>query len=430
MIENFIQKGYLKRYTVFILGIFCIAFGISLIIKATLGTSPISNLPYVLHVLFKQSIGLYTLYFNISFILFQVVLLGKKTSPSIFLQLPVAAIFSYFIDLSLHMLEFLNPEIYMEKSLYLLLGCFILAFGVYLEIIADIIMLPGDAFVKVFSDRFNMDFGYVKVGFDATLAISSIILGYIYTYTIIGVREGTIVAALSVGLIVKFLKHKLTFVQEYVQHEAIVDRIKSLNTTHTVVTISREYGSRGNDVGKRLAKELSVPFYDSDIIKLISKDDRFSEKFVKENEQSIPQKSPLDSLLSMDIKNETPEDKLFQAETKVIMELASKGSCVIMGRCADYILRDFTNCINVFVYANESFKIQTVSKRENLNETDAKHLIDDIDTKRSHHYNYYTKKIWGLARNYDIAISTSFAGLDETVQIIGKYVKNQMPSNA
>lgn len=427
MVKKLIGNGYFKRYFLFTLGIFFMSFGVSLIIKADLGTSPISNLPYVLSILFEPGIGMFMLYFNIGLILIQILLLGKKTPKSILLQLPVAVLFSYFIELTMQMLSSLQPEFYMQKATFLFIGCFVMALGIYLEVIADVIMLSGEAFVKTISDKFKLDFGYVKVGFDATLAISSGIVGYVYAQKIIGVREGTIIAALVVGLMVKFLKHRLSFVEEYVQRESIMAQNLLLDRTNTIVTISREYGSGGRDIGKRLARELNISFFDSDIIKLISKDYQFSEEYVKENEQSISSNNfSFDSLLSLDANIQTPEDKLFQAEAKAIRQLASKESCVIIGRCADFILKDFSNCINVFIYADETFKIKQVSKREHLSKSDAKMRIEDINNKRATHYNYYTRKIWGLAQNYDIAISSSFVGVDETIAIISKYVKGKM----
>lgn len=136
--------------------------------------------------------------------LLQLLLLGKKFKPADLLQIPVSVILGYFIDLSMFLLSWVQPEQYFFNGLYLLIGCVILGFGVFLEIIANVVMLPGEAFVRAVTIRFGTDFGITKICFDSSMAVLAVLISLPLFHTINGVREGTVLAALLVGLIAKF----------------------------------------------------------------------------------------------------------------------------------------------------------------------------------------------------------------------------------
>ena len=133
----------LKRYIIFIIGLYINSFGVSLITKATLGTSPISSIPYVLSLNFPFSLGQFTIFFSLFLIVLQLIILGKNFKMEHVLQIPVSIAFGYFIDFSMFLLSDLAPEAYAWKMICLLLGCLILGFGVYTEVLADVVMLPG-----------------------------------------------------------------------------------------------------------------------------------------------------------------------------------------------------------------------------------------------------------------------------------------------
>lgn len=136
--------------------------------------------------------------------LLQLLLLGKKFKPADLLQIPVSVILGYFIDLSMFLLSWVQPEQYFFNVLYLLIGCVILGFGVFLEIIANVVMLPGEAFVRAVTIRFGTDFGITKICFDSSIAVLAVLISLPLFHTSNGVREGTVLAALLVGLIAKF----------------------------------------------------------------------------------------------------------------------------------------------------------------------------------------------------------------------------------
>ena len=138
----------LKRYLLFLVGLFINALGVSLITKASLGTSPISSIPYVLSLNFKFTLGNFTIFFSIFLILLQILILRKNFKLENILQIPVSIAFGYFIDLTMYLFFWVDPKNYLVKVIALLVGCAILGFGVYLEVLADVVMLPGESFVR------------------------------------------------------------------------------------------------------------------------------------------------------------------------------------------------------------------------------------------------------------------------------------------
>ncbi len=206
-------KNWLKRYAVFIVGILINSFGISFITKAALGTSPISSVPYVLSLEFPLTLGVFTFIMNMGFILLQILLLRRKFPKIQLLQILVNLLFSWFIDVSMTILQFLNPVHYFVRLVCLLVGCFILAFGISVEVAPNVLMVPGEGLVKAISQVLHREFGSVKVCFDVTLMATSLILSLIFFHGLNGIREGTVISAVLVGLIVKWFNRHLGFLR-------------------------------------------------------------------------------------------------------------------------------------------------------------------------------------------------------------------------
>lgn len=200
-----------KRYLVFLIGLFINALGVSFITKAALGTSPISSIPYTLSLGFSPTLGQFTIVFSLLLIVLQLLILRRRFQKIQLLQIPVSILFGYFIDLTMVMLFFVEPQQYLSKMLSLLTGCIILGFGVYTEVLANVVMLPGEAFVKSVCTAFHTDFGITKVCFDAGMTICAGLISLLLFSTVNGVREGTVIAALIVGLIARFFGKKLSF---------------------------------------------------------------------------------------------------------------------------------------------------------------------------------------------------------------------------
>lgn len=183
---------------------------------------------------------------------------------------------------------------------------------------------------------------------------------------------------------------------------------KSILKNKVVITISREYGSGGHFVGVLLAKKLNIPFYDKEIINLTAREHGYSPKYIEENEE---QSKKIGIYYSND-------DKLFASESKIITNLAKKESCIIIGRCADYILRNNPNTIKVFLYSDMESKINRTIKYYGLNKSNAKKEINKINKQRAKHYEHFTNGNWNSLDNYDISINVDNFGVEETAEII------------
>ncbi|MCR3759676.1 YitT family protein [Clostridium felsineum] len=206
------KKELLKRYIFFLIGLFVNALGVSFITKAQLGTSPISSVPYTLSMGFPLTMGTFTFILNMFLIVGQIIFLKKDFKKIQLMQIPISLLFGYFIDFTMSLLSILNPTTYFLKVVFLLIGCCILALGVSIEVIANVVMLSGEAFVSAISTKLKKEFGPTKVCFDVTLVVLSIIISIIMFRRVAGVREGTVIAALIVGMIAKFLTKILGFI--------------------------------------------------------------------------------------------------------------------------------------------------------------------------------------------------------------------------
>ncbi|HJC46782.1 MAG TPA: YitT family protein [Candidatus Lachnoclostridium pullistercoris] len=202
-----------KRYLIFLIGLFINSMGVSLITKASLGTSPISSIPYVLSLNFPMTLGEFTVLFSVLLIAAQLLILRKNFRLEHWLQLPISAAFGFFIDLTMVMFSAVSPQSYGENMVYLLIGCVILGFGVYTEVLADVAMLPGESFVRAVSSTWKTDFGTTKVAFDVSMTVIAGVLALVFSRRLEGVREGTIIAALLVGFLARMFGKKLEFLK-------------------------------------------------------------------------------------------------------------------------------------------------------------------------------------------------------------------------
>ena len=180
-----------------------------------------------------------------------------------------------------------------------------------------------------------------------------------------------------------------------------------------VITISREYGSGGHYVGELLAKRMGINFYDKNLINLISKKSGLSKEYVEENSQKLASFKYIDN----------NDDRIFIAEEKVIKDLAKKESCVIVGRCADYILKDNKDTIKVFLYSSSQDKVKRAVKYYNLEEDKALKEINKINSERAKHYKYYTNRDWYDFANYDIALNVDYLGVEKTAELLEQVIR-------
>ena len=407
----------LKRYLIFLVGLFVNSLGVSLITKANLGTSPISSIPYVLSLNFPFTLGNFTIFFSIFLIALQLIILRKNFKLEHILQIPVSIIFGYFIDLTMILFSWVNPEAYIMKIVYLLMGCLILGVGVYMEVLADVVMLPGESFVRAIVLTWKTNFGTTKICFDVSMSVIAAVLSFVFAGRLAGVREGTVIAALLVGFIARLIGKKLVFLKDMIFPESVSAENENEAKEQTagtygknVIAIGRQFGSGGHDIGKILAEKLGYDFYDAEIIQMTAGTTGYTPEFVKKNEEIMTNSLLYDLVnqmyLNTDRQDEAPKDKIFEAECQVVRNLAKKGNCVIVGRCADYVLRNSGNCLKVFFSAPLMSRIRRVAQRQNISEGEAKATVQKNEKLRADNYRYYTRRMWGAAGNFDLSLNT------------------------
>ncbi len=191
-----------------------------------------------------------------------------------------------------------------------------------------------------------------------------------------------------------------------------------------IITISREFGSGGRFIGEEVAKKLGIAYYDKNIISQIAEKSGLSPEYIQENAELSPKKGLFAyAFAGRDITGRSVEDMVYQAQRKVILDLARKEPCVIIGRNADYILKDRDDILNVFIHGDMPEKIQRISQLYHVTEQEAVKMMADTDKRRMTNYNFYTDQKWGKASNYTLCLNSSQIGYDRCEAIIIECVK-------
>jgi len=186
-----------------------------------------------------------------------------------------------------------------------------------------------------------------------------------------------------------------------------------------IITIAREYGSGGRIIGRQLAQELNIPFYDKELIALAAQESGFAEDFVAKIEQK--KTNIFYYNLYMTSQELPAAEQVFLAQSQVIRKIAEKESCVIVGRCADYILREFDNCLRVFIHAPLEWRIKCVQEKYHETVANYRDYLQKQDKNRAGYYNYFTQNKWGKAQNYQISLDSSI-GIPAAVRVLKEMV--------
>ena len=191
-----------------------------------------------------------------------------------------------------------------------------------------------------------------------------------------------------------------------------------------IITISREFGSGGRFIGEEVAKKLGIVYYDKNIINEIAEKSGLSPEYIQENAELSPKRGLFAyAFAGRDITGKSVEDMVYEVQRKVILDLAEKESCVIIGRNADYILKDRDDVLNVFIHGNMPEKIQRIIRLYNVEEKEAVKMMADTDKRRMTNYNFYTDQRWGKADNYTLCLNSSELGYDRCGKIIMECIK-------
>ena len=191
-----------------------------------------------------------------------------------------------------------------------------------------------------------------------------------------------------------------------------------------IITISREFGSGGRFIGEEVAKKLGIAYFDKNIISQIAEKSGLSPEYIQENAELAPQKGLFAyAFAGRDITGRSVEDMVYEAQRKVILDLSEKEPCVLIGRNADYILKDRDDVLNVFIHGDMQEKIQRISQLYHVTEQEAVKMMADTDKRRMTNYNFYTDQKWGKASNYTLCLNSSRLGYDRCEALITECVK-------
>lgn len=191
-----------------------------------------------------------------------------------------------------------------------------------------------------------------------------------------------------------------------------------------IITISREFGSGGRFIGRQVAEKLGIAYYDKDIIAQIAEQSGFSPEYIQKNAELSPKKGLFAyAFAGRDVTGKSIEDMVYEAQRKVILDIADKESCVIIGRNADYILKARDDVLNVFIHGNKPEKTKRICELYNVTKAEAAKMMADIDKRRMTNYRFYTEQKWGMAGNYTLSLNSSELGYDMCEKIIMECTK-------
>lgn len=396
---------HILRCFVLIVALFIMSLGIALSAKANLGVSPISCTPYVLSLALPLTMGTVTILMHLSFVAVQAALLKRQFRPAHLLQIPVVFIFGALTDFSMWLMAPLEPSGYLWSVILCLFSCAVIGFGVFLQVKADAVLLAAEGM--------------------------SLACSFMFLPGLAGIREGTVVAAVLVGMIVRFFNRHVFWPDRLLERLArpgAAGEVLPLAQTAAyapdaplVISIDREYGSGGHAIGKMIAERLGLQFYDSELVYLTASQSGLTPDYIRKHEQQLSSRF-LHELYAQNYaytaEELPPEDATFLAQSKVIRDITARQACVIVGRCANFILKGRPNLFSVFLHADRATRMQRVTENYGVKPGGAAKAMDLMDSRRRTHCLHYTGQELGNARLYDLCVNTSDYGLERTVELI------------
>lgn len=198
-----------------------------------------------------------------------------------------------------------------------------------------------------------------------------------------------------------------------------------------IVTISRQYGSGGREIGEKLAKAFRIPFYDNELITRAARESGFAESVFERAEDKATNSLLYSIAMGMNaygnsefgFANLSLDDRIYLAQSDMIKKIATEGPCVIVGRCADYVLKDNPNVVHIFVWADMASRVKRATTLYNMPEAKAEENIARIDKRRANYYNYHANEKWGRAENYHLSIKSDYQGIDHAVDCIKLFIE-------
>ena len=202
-----------------------------------------------------------------------------------------------------------------------------------------------------------------------------------------------------------------------------------MENKHIIINVGRQLGSGGHDIARMLALDFNAKYYDKEILNLAAKESGFSPKIFEQNDEK---KGFIRGLFSMATPHVSSsydsgfsQENLFKFQSDAIRKAAQEGSCVFVGRCADYVLRDFENVVNIFITASMHDRVEQILNKQKVTPQEAKRIIQQAEGQRASYYNYYPGKKWGHAESYDLCVNTSILGMVETEKMIAEFIRKR-----
>ncbi len=431
-----------KRLLVYCCGLFCIAAGIAVSAKSGLGVSPVGSPANVLYQIGLDR-GLPQSFFNLGnwtiitycvYILLQVLLLGRKFKPVQLLQLAVSLLFGKLVNLTTAMLSGLPaPTGYPMQLLYIAINIPLVALGVMLYLSPDLLPTPGEGMAMAIAEKTGRSVASGKTIFDCSAVVISAVLSLVWFRGLVGVREGTVLCALFTGFVMRqFQKLFQKPLLRFVERESRVNRaleelaggykLDAAGKPKIIITIGREFGAGGLEIGQALAKKLGITFYDRQLNELAARQSGLPLEKVEELEEHLTREVIYDfkaAAYDMTGSGLSPEERLFVAQTAMIRKIAAGDeSCVIMGRCADYTLYQEPNCFRIFIHAIPPARIDRIMNQFGLSEDEARRQMVNTDAARANHYKHFTGREYGKQEYYHLAVDSGMLGTDASVELI------------
>ena len=442
-----------KRYSFFFLGILTNAVGVSLITRSNLGVGPTTCIPYIIsripaieNCVVPLSYGTMNFLFNFILLLIQLIILRKNFNKLQWLQLPVALLFSVFLDVAMKLTAKIPLDMYVYALLWTLLGCVLRAFGVSCQVLADVVMLPTEAFIKAVSDASKKEFSICKLLMDVAMTAVGVGISFAFMHKLIGIREGTLISVLIVGPISHYFTKKMGFTTHYFENEGefvYETKLQVKEGKRFVMTLTSEAGCDGNSIAQVLAKKLNIPVYDHELIEMMAKEGNFDLDFVKNHEEKLymnPAHAFIFEHYTFANKRIDSYSSLYDVQRRVIQNLAETQDCIIVGHCANHILRSNPDVVSVFVYSSkhpeekkhllpEFFNFNNIRKSlERVQQNDERTSYDDV--LYGEYYKHFTGSDWKNIDDYSFAFDSSLFGTEGTVDLIEEVVKKTYIENS
>ena len=432
---------WIKRFCIYLAGLYLMATGVVFSVRSGLGVSPVGSIANVLYQIGRSSgapdfinLGNCTTAIYFVYILVELIILRKDFKPSMLLQIVASLLFGQLVNIATAVMGFLpEPAGYAVQMLYLISSIPCVALGVLLYLSPNILPTPGDGIPLAISKKSGLPLGTSKIISDCTLVVIAAVLSLLYFHQLTGVREGTLISAIFVGFVMKQIQRGLQpallgFVE---RKDKVSLALQALEAGYTldshgkpkiIVTIGREFGAGGYEIGERLAKRLGIPFYDKQLNEMASEMGNVPMSQINEMEKRMERSVIYDfKNIAYTMTNGalSPEEEVFVAQTGAIRAIAARDeSCVIMGRCADYVLYNDPNCFRVFIHARPDVRIARAMAKFDLGEEEARKQMNNTDKSRSQHYKTFTGREYGKQEYYHLGLDSGMLGVDESVEVI------------